>query len=235
MDLTTITIITGLLGIVILGLLFSVYWQENNELKLKKFRRKDEGFADLLNYAAVIDDGIILNKNGSMMAAWVYTCPDSASATVAERNAISARVNQAISKLGAGWMFHVDGYRTESVNYPNSGLSHFPDPITKAMDEERRRIFEHIGTLYESSFVITATYYPPKLAEQKLTDLMFDDDKEELSQKQKTLTVLEKFKRDIINLESSLSSAFQLTRLKGKKSVSEDGKSITYGLLVHYL
>lgn len=235
MDLTTITIITGLLGIVILGLLFSVYWQENNELKLKKFRRKDEGFADLLNYAAVIDDGIILNKNGSMMAAWVYTCPDSASATVAERNAISARVNQAISKLGAGWMFHVDGYRTESVNYPNSGLSHFPDPITKAMDEERRRIFEHIGTLYESSFVITATYYPPKLAEQKLTDLMFDDDKEELSQKQKTLTVLEKFKRDIINLESSLSSAFQLTRLKGKKSVSEDGKSITYDEFLSWL
>lgn len=235
MDLITITIITSLLGIIILALLFSVYWQENNELKLKKFRRKDEGFADLLNYAAVIDDGIILNKNGSMMAAWVYTCPDSASATVAERNAISARINQAISKLGAGWMFHVDAYRTESINYPNSGLSHFPDQITRAMDEERRRIFEHIGTLYESSFVITATYYPPKLAEQKLTELMFDDDKEELSQKQKTLTLLEKFKRDIINLESSLSAAFNLVRLKGKKLVSEEGKLITHDEFLSWL
>ncbi|HII3761652.1 VirB4 family type IV secretion/conjugal transfer ATPase [Pasteurella multocida] len=227
MDLTTITIITGLLGIIILALLFSVYLEANKELKLQKFRKKDEGFTDLLNYAAVVDDGVILNKNGSLMAAWAYSCPDSASATVAERNAMSARINQAISKLGSGWMFHVDSYRTESINYPSRARNYFPDPITEAMDEERRRIFEHIGTLYETGFVLTATYYPPKVAEQKLSDLMFDDDKEEQSKEQQTLTILDKFKRDIITLESSLSAALNLTRLKGIKTVSEDGQNIT--------
>lgn len=148
MDLTTITIITGILGIIILALLFSVYLEANKELKLQKFRKKDEGFTDLLNYAAVVDDGVILNKNGSLMAAWKYSCPDSASATIAERNAMSARINQAISKLGAGWMFHVDSYRTESINYPSQARNHFPDPITEAMDEERRRIFLSILAHY---------------------------------------------------------------------------------------
>lgn len=227
MELVAISIITGVLGLIILALLFSVYWETSRQAKLSQYRKKDEGFADLLNYAAVVDDGIILNKNGSLMAAWKYSCPDSASATIAERNAISTRINQAISKLGAGWMFHIDAYRTESSDYPVQARNHFPDAITEAMDEERRRIFEHIGTLYETSFVLTATYYPPKMIEQKLLNMMFDDDKEELTKEQQTISLLDKFKKDIITIESSLSSALNLTRLKGVKKVSEDGKQIT--------
>ncbi|MDG6882808.1 Type IV secretion system protein virB4 [Phocoenobacter uteri] len=234
-NITTITIVISMIGILILVLLMIQLVESNKQIKLSKYRHKDEGFVDLLNYSAMVDDGIIINKNGSFMAAWEYRGIDSASATVQERNAMSARINLAISKLGSGWMFHIDSYRTESASYPNPGQSYFPDEVSNAMDEERRRIFQHIGNLYESSFVLTVTYTPPRTAEQKFSDLMFDDDKEELSNKQKTISLLTKFKKDIADLESSLSTAFSLNRLKGIKKVTEEGKNITHDSFLSWL
>src|SRR3954454_6844234 len=41
-------------------------------LALKQYRPQKRGFSDLLNPAAVVEDGIVLNKDGSLMAAWSY-------------------------------------------------------------------------------------------------------------------------------------------------------------------
>jgi type IV secretion system protein VirB4 len=73
-------------------------------------------------------------------------------------------------------VLHIDAVRRVATNYSDKATSHFPDPITEAIDEERRRLFESIGTLYEGYFVLTATYFPPLLAQQKFVELMFDDD-----------------------------------------------------------
>ena len=50
----------AVLGAVLLLILFSRIRQVDAELKLKKHRSKDAGLADLLNYAAVVDDGVIV-------------------------------------------------------------------------------------------------------------------------------------------------------------------------------
>ena len=54
-------------------------------LQGKKFLRdsqKRKGFSDMLNYAAYIDDGIIICKDGSFLASWEYTSGDTYSTTV---------------------------------------------------------------------------------------------------------------------------------------------------------
>jgi type IV secretion system protein VirB4 len=66
--ITTITIAIAVLGAVMLLLLFQRIQAANSQLELKKHRSKEAGFADLLNYAAMVDDGIIVGKNGSFMA-----------------------------------------------------------------------------------------------------------------------------------------------------------------------
>ena len=58
------------------------------------------GLADLLNYAAVVDDGVIVGKNGALMAAWLYQGDDSASSTDEQREIVSYRINQALAGLG---------------------------------------------------------------------------------------------------------------------------------------
>lgn len=233
--ITALTSFIAVLGALLLLLLFVQVLQAQKDRKLSKHRSKDAGFADLLNYAAVVDDGVIVGKNGSLMAAWSYVGDDNASATEEQRNLVSLRINQALSKLGNGWMIHVDAVRRAAPKYSERGRSHFGDAVTEAIDEERRRYFEGLGTMYEGNFVICVTYFPPTLAQRKFIELMFDDDEVAPDTRARTLGLVETFKREVTNIESRLSSAVKLHRLTGHKIVHEDGRSTTHDDFLRWL
>jgi type IV secretory pathway VirB4 component len=222
------------LGIFLLLILYSRIREVNAERKLKKYRSQDEGLSDLLAYAAVVDDGVIVCKNGAFIAAWLYQGNDNESSTDAQREMISIRINQAFSRLGNGWMIHVDAVRRPAPNYIEKGKSHFPDPITAAIDEERRQYFESLGTMYEGYFILTITYYPPLLAQSQFTELMFDDDIK-IDPKNNTRELIESFKKSCLNIESHLSTAVKLTRLRGNKQIDEQGKEVTHDDFLRWL
>lgn len=230
-----ISITIALLGMALLITLFIRVKFVNADLRLKRHRSKDAGLADLLNYAAVVDDGVIVCKNGSFMASWFYRGADNASATEAEREIISLRINQAIVNMGSGWMIHVDAVRRPAPNYSEKGISYFPDPVSSAIDEERRRLFEGLGTLYEGFFVLTVTWFPPMLAERKFVELMFDDDADTPNNKLRTAHLIDHFKREVANLESRLSSAVFLERLIGTRVTQENGSVITHDQFLQWL
>jgi type IV secretion system protein TrbE len=98
-------------GIALVVILLSLIAKANKDRKLSKHRSKEASVADLLNYAAEVDDGVIVGKDGSFMAAWLYTGDDKDSSTEQDRESISARINQALAVLGNGWMIHVDAVR----------------------------------------------------------------------------------------------------------------------------
>ena len=77
-------------------------------LNLKQFRDRAKGAADLLNYASLIDEGLVLCKDGSLLAGFFYRGPDSQSATPAELNYLTQRLNAALSKLGTGFALWVE-------------------------------------------------------------------------------------------------------------------------------
>jgi type IV secretion/conjugal transfer VirB4 family ATPase len=216
------------LGAVLLLILFSRIRAVDAELKLKKHRSKDAGLADLLNYAALVDDGVVVGKNGAFMASWLYQGDDNASSTDEMREMVSFRLNQAVANMGNGWMAHVDAVRRPAPNYSERGLSHFPDAVSAAIDEERRRRFEQLGTMYEGHFVLSVTYFPPLLAERKFIELMFDDDATPPNHKAYTKALIENFKRDCMGIESRLSSALKLRRLKGNEVMNEDGSTVVH-------
>lgn len=215
-------------GIVLLSVLFMRIRSVESKYKLDKHRSPDPGFVDLLIYASVVDDGIIVGKDGSLMTAWIYQGSDAASSTEEERGHVSLQINNALSRLGSGWMIHIDSVRKAAEGYPDAGLSHFPDPVSAAIDSERRRTFENKGTLYENYFVLTATYLPPMLAERQFVDLMFDDDQAAPDKKTQTFNLINYFKRECLNIESRLSGTIELTRLASKKIINEDNSTITH-------
>lgn len=231
----TIAISIAALGVLMLLILYSRIRAVNNEIALRKHRSTAAGFADLLNYAAVVDDGIIVGKNGSFMAAWLYQGDDNASSTDEQREMVSFRINQALSGLGSGWMIHVDAVRRTAPKYSEPTLSHFPDPISAAIDEERRRLFENLGTMYEGYFVLTATYFPPLLAQKKFVELMFDDDAVAPNNKVRTQGLIDYFKRECLSIESRLSSSVKLNRLRGQKVTNEDGSTVTHDDFLRWL
>ena len=84
-----LTLVIGVLGLLLVSMLFFEVRQAHEHNKLKRHRATDEGFVDLLNYAAVVDDGVIICKNGAFMAAWLYQGDDNASSTDEQREMTS--------------------------------------------------------------------------------------------------------------------------------------------------
>ena len=68
--IAAISILIAICGAALLLILFIRIRDAGKELKLDQHRSKEMGFADLLVYAAVVEDGVIVGKNGSLMAAW---------------------------------------------------------------------------------------------------------------------------------------------------------------------
>ncbi|NOU10845.1 MAG: VirB4 family type IV secretion/conjugal transfer ATPase [Nitrospira sp.] len=233
--IVTITTIIALLGLVFLLLLIQRIREADAQVTLKKHRSQDAGLSDLLIYAAMVEDGVIVGKNGSLIAAWIYSGDDQASSTAPQREAVSFRINQALGQLGTGWMVHVDAVRRRAAGYPAPGLSHFPDRLTAALDEERRRLFEGLGTMYDGYFVVTLTYLPPLVAQRKFVELMFDDDQVDVTAQDRTRGLVEQFKRDCASFESRLSSVFRMQRLCGHSLMLEDGSTVTHDEFLRWL
>ena len=235
MTIATIAIVLAVLGALMLLLLYARMRAVNDEAELKKHRSRAAGFADLLNYAAMVDDGVIIGKNGSFMASWLYQGDDNGSSTDEQREMVSFRINQALCGLGNGWMVHVDAVRRPAPGYSARGLSHFPDLVSAAIDEERRRLFEGLGTMYEGYFVLTLTYFPPLLAQRKFVELMFHDEAVAPDHKARTHGLIDTFNRDCKTIESRLSSAIKITRLRKQKVVQEDGTTVTHDDFLRWL
>lgn len=233
--IAAIAFVVAGLGAALLLILVARIRAVEARVQLRRHRSRDAGLADLLNYAAVVDDGVIVGKNGAFMAAWCYRGEDNASRTDEAREQVSVRLNQALAGLGSGWMVHVDAVRRPAPGYPERGRSHFPDAVSAAIDEERRRLFERLGTMYEGYFVLTLTWFPPVLAQRKFVELMFDDDAIAPDHTARTMNLIAQFRREIAAIESRLSAAVTLTRLRGEPRVEEDGSTVTHDAFLGWL
>jgi type IV secretion system protein VirB4 len=222
-------------GILLVVLLFARIRKFDGEARLLRHRYGGPGVADLLNYAAVVDDGVIVCKNGAFIASWIYQGEDTASSTDEQRELVSMHINQAFARLGNGWMIHVDAVRKHAVDYPEEGASFFPDPVCAAIDEERRRLFRSLGATYEGFFVVTLTYFPPLLAQRKFVELMFDDDMKKDSKKARTRDLVRQFEHDCQTFESRLSTVLRMQRLRGHAFMTEEGVQVTHDDLLRWL
>ena len=144
-------------------------------LALRQYRSRSPGFPDLLNWGSMYEAGVVLQKDGSLVAGWSFRGPDTAAASPAERNQVSAAINAAFAGLGSEWMVHVDAIRVPTEEYPAPERSYFPDAVSEAIDDERRRLFQAAGAQYDTRLFLLVTYLPPKLMGSKLAGLALDD------------------------------------------------------------
>jgi type IV secretion/conjugal transfer VirB4 family ATPase len=124
---------------------------------LREYRRRGAQLADFLPWAALVADGVILNKDGSFQRTARFRGPDLDSATPSELVAAAARLNNVLRRLGSGWAVFVEAQRNAAEAYPTSA---FPDPASALVDEERRALFEEEGAHFESRYFFTFTYLP---------------------------------------------------------------------------
>jgi len=127
-------------------------------LNLAEYRKKPQTLPDFLPWAALIGEGVVLNKDGSLQRSARFRGPDLDSATASELVGASARLNSAIRRLGSGWTLFVEASRQPAERYPES---RFPDAASELVDLERRSQFEAEGAHFESAYTLTFVWMPP--------------------------------------------------------------------------
>ena len=127
-------------------------------MNLREYRRSTTQLADFLPWAVLVDEGIVLNKDGSFQRTAKFRGPDLDSAVPAELVGVAGRLNNALRRLGSGWAVFVEAQRHPASRYPEG---HFPDVASALVDVERRAQFEQEGAHYESSYFLTFLYLPP--------------------------------------------------------------------------
>ncbi|EPP0044741.1 conjugal transfer protein TrbE [Pseudomonas aeruginosa] len=141
-------------------------------LNLAEYRQRPALLADWLPWAGLVAPGVVLNKDGSFQRTARFRGPDLDSATQGELIATSARLNNALRRLGSGWALFIEAERRPAADYPHSD---FPEPLSWLVDEERRAAFEESGNHFESAYHLTLAYLPPEESRARAAKLLYEN------------------------------------------------------------
>jgi type IV secretion system protein VirB4 len=190
-------------------------------VNLRRFRQDGASFADLVPYAALVADGVILLKDGSLMAGWYFAGPDLEGATALERNELSRQINAVLSRLGSGWMIQVEAVRVPTQAYPSRDKSFFPDPVTRMIDEERRRHFAEGRSHFESQHALILTQRPPEPRRSRVARYAYSDAGSRA--RSHADLALEGFSRAIREVEQYLANVVTLRRMRTQEAEEVEG------------
>ncbi|NMN69845.1 conjugal transfer protein TrbE [Rhizobium sp. 57MFTsu3.2] len=201
---------------------------------LRAFRITDPSFADLVPYAGLVDNGVLLLKDGSLMAGWYFAGPDSESATDLERNELSRQINAVLSRLGSGWMIQVEAIRVPTVDYPSEDRCHFPDAVTRAIDAERRAHFVREQGHFESKHAVILTHRPLEAKKSALSRYIYSD--EESRKRSYADTVLAIFKNAVREVEQYLANTLSIRRMETRETSDRGGTTVArYDELLQFI
>ena len=141
-------------------------------MNLAEYRKRPALLADWLPWTGLVAPGVVLNKDGSFQRTARFRGPDLDSATQGELISTSARLNNALRRLGSGWALFVEAERRAAAGYPRS---EFPEPLSWLVDEERRAAFEEDASHFESSYHLTLVYLPAEESRARAAKLLYEN------------------------------------------------------------
>ena len=182
-----------------------------------------EGLGDLLQWAFVIDDGVILMKDGSFLSGFSLRGRDLECAAVQEVNRAADIVNDALGQLGEGWSLEVNLHRRDVRGYPAKEKAHFPTDALWALEEERRAQFEREGEHFTTENTVLLTYAPPKDVTRKWERLVVDGTRSNVEYRE----VLTRYERTCREMEALLQTICSTERLSSTGLLSECHRCLT--------
>ena len=176
----------------------------------------------------------MLGKDGSLIAGWFFRGPDAAGMTASERNYLTARVNAVLARLGSEWAVWFDAVRMPAASYPDPSRSHFPDPVSRLIDEERREKFLAEAAHFETEHALILMYTPPLRRQARIIDYIYDDDgeREQIPPADRQIAG---FKRALSDIEDALADLLDLRRMGAFEFTDEFGCEHLQDELVTYL
>ena len=185
--------------------------------------------ADVLLADTIWEDGILLQHDGSFLAAWQYRGPDMESATAPQLAAMAARLNDVL-RLGSGWMLNADVIRTVAEGHSAEG--HWPDPVSRMIEQERQRQ-SHAGTRFRSEYFLALTYLPPKPVFQRMLNWLRG------GQYNEVIDLMEQnaaeFSATVGRFHDVIARELRAVRLHGHEATDQYGCTVVHDDLLRYV
>lgn len=176
--------------------------------------------------------GVVASKKGLLLAGYYASPPDADSSTPEEREQTAYALNQGLLNFGTGTALWTDVVVVPAASYPPASLSHFPDPVSRMVDEERRRQFQEEGVHYENERAIIVAYQPPAALANNFSQMMYRQGAAESAQVAAEAT----FARMLNRFESAAGRALRLRRMQSYTHADPlTGREIRRDELVNYL
>jgi len=177
-----------------------------------KNRKKQDGFAELLNYSHMVAPEVMGLKNGGFLSGFWLTGPDIESSTAQELEHLSEMMARTVNLLDTRWCIHFEFFRREAHNYPDGK---FKETTTQLIDEERYLQFQKEGGHFESIQSIFITYVPSNFEKnrwfQRIKKFLFGSDSE--NDESIVEKRLERFEEVLRTLKDSLSLIMRVRRM----------------------
>jgi type IV secretion system protein TrbE len=175
---------------------------------LREYRPPTHRLPDLLPWAALVDEGVILQKGGLLQKTLAFRGPDLASSSPSELVSGIARLNNALRRFGSGWSLFVEAQRQVANHYPHAT---WPNPASWLVDVERRDAFQRAGARFESSYYLTFVWSPPA-ASAKRAEAFFYQDPETSKPNDQALDLLGQFRKTVAELADIMAGVFAEVR-----------------------
>lgn len=112
----------------------------------------------MINYFEFVDEGILFNRDGSLLGCFYYRGPDMSSSMGIEEDRLSSQIQSIFQNFGNGWSVHVDLLRVPSINYPH--MNYFDNPTSLLIEKSQRERYEKEGDHFENIYAISFCYLP---------------------------------------------------------------------------
>ena len=185
---------------------------------LREYRQRPDRLPDLLPWAAIVEHGVVLQKDGLLQKTLAYRGPDLASSSPSELVSGIARLNNALRRFGSGWSLFVEAQREVANNYPHST---WPNAAAWLLDVERRENFQRASARFESSYYLTFVWDPPT-AGAKRAEALFYEDPQKGTPNKLAFSHLAEFRKTVLELADIMAGVFSEVR------ELDDDETLTY-------
>ena len=173
-------------------------------------RRRVPGVSDLLTWLISPLPGVIICKDGSLLAGYYFVGRDLTTLSNHDRNMSAMTFAQAMHALGGSWSMHVDATRLPSNAYPPR--REWPEAITQRIDDERRAQYETHGTAFETIQTMVLRWIPSSSLHRRAASFLLK--REVISAEQDLEQCLSEFEEVLGVFEDTLANTLALTRMR---------------------
>ena len=174
---------------------------------LREYREPSSRLPDRLPWACLVAPGVVLQKDAVFQKTVAFRGPDLASSLDSELISASARLNNALRRLGSGWGLFIEAQRFASSAYPCANWAH---PAAAVVDLERNRMFAEGGSHYESSYYLTFTWQLPPERRTRAAAFFYDEGRGGSADDERTALAreLHHFDKSVAEIVDILSGVF---------------------------